>query len=387
MTGRNTGISTRIVRTGVGFDKQFGSISVPIYQTAIYKYKRFGENLGYDYSRSENPTRTALEEAMAVLEGGARGLAFSSGMAAITAVTLLFEPGDTILVTDDLYGGTYRLFQEIMSKYGIEFVYEDLSDLNVVESVMRKCDVKAIFVETPTNPLLKVIDLEGIVRLARGCGALVVVDSTFLSPYLMRPIEVGADIVVHSATKYLGGHNDLIGGIIVTSDADLGEKLYFIQKAAGFILGPFDSWLLMRGLKTLGVRMEKAQENATLVAEFLASHPLVEKVYFPGLPDHPGREVHFRQASGPGAVLSFELHESVDLARFFDSLEVINLAESLGGVESLTTHPATMTHADIPEEERKKIGIFDNLVRLSVGIEAGGDLVEDLRIAIERASS
>ncbi|RMG58448.1 MAG: PLP-dependent transferase [Deltaproteobacteria bacterium] len=385
--GRKEGVATKLARVGVGFDRQFGSISVPIYQTAIYRYRKFGENLGYDYSRSENPTRRALEDAIAELEGGARGLAFSSGMAAITAVATLFSPGDEVLVCDDLYGGTYRLFQEIVARYGVTFTYADLSDLSVVEAHLSRGTVKAVFIETPTNPLLKVIDVVEVGKRAKEAGALFIVDSTFLSPYLMRPIEYGADIVVHSATKYLGGHNDLIGGLVVAADGELGERLYFIQKAAGAILGPFDSWVLLRGMKTLAVRMEKAQENAEKLARFLADHPKVTDVYFPGLPDHPGRDVHFRQARGPGAVLSFRLHESVHVPTFFNSLRVVNLAESLGGVESLTTHPATMTHADIPPEEREKLGITDSLVRISVGIEDGDDIVADVGEAIERAST
>lgn len=374
-------LHTKIAQIGVGFDHRFGAISVPIYQTAIYK-KKFGENLGYDYSRSENPTRTALESAIAELEEGARGLAFSSGMAAITSLSFLFEPGDLVIVSDDLYGGTYRLFQEIMMKYGITFYYMDLSNVEGVEEFMKGKRVRAIFIETPTNPLMKIADIRRLVALAKTQDAITIVDSTLTTPLLMKPLQLGADVVVHSATKYLGGHNDLIGGLIVAADAELGERLYFKQKAAGAIMGPFDCWLLIRGMKTLAVRLAKAQENADAIALHLYRSGGVKKVYFPGLPGHPGNDVHFSQAEGPGAVLSFELDEGSILPRFFDSLKVVSPAESLGGVESLTTHPATMTHADIPEGERLRIGITDNLVRISVGIEDLSDLIPDIDNAI-----
>lgn len=375
-------LPTKVAQIGVGFDRPFGSISVPIYQTAIYKYKKFGENSDYEYSRSGNPTRGVLERAIAELEGGARGLAFSSGMAAIASLAFIFEPGDEIIVSDDLYGGTYRLFQEIMMKYGITFHYRDLADTDGVEAFMRKRKVRALFIETPTNPLMKIADIRGIVNLSREHGSMVVVDSTFTTPLLMRPLDLGADVVIHSATKYLGGHNDLIGGLIVTADSDLGERLYFKQKAAGAIMGPFDSWLLIRGMKTLAVRMASSQKNAEAIAGHLQHAPGVKKVYFPGIPGHGGSDVHFSQATGTGAVLSFELEDGASLPGFFDSLQIINLAESLGGVESLTTHPATMTHADIPEEERLRIGITDCLIRISVGIEELSDLLEDIDNAI-----
>ena len=383
---REKALSTRIARLGVGFDRQFGSISVPIFQTAIYRYEKFGENLGYDYSRSENPTRAAVESAILELEGGTRGLAFSSGMAAITSLLLLFKPGDEIIVSDDLYGGTYRLFQEIMQKYGFTFHYVDFENEEGVRHILERGKVAALFVETPTNPLLKIADVRAVVEMGKEFDAMTIVDSTFATPILMRPIEFGAQVVLHSATKYLGGHNDLIGGLIVAAEEELGERLYFKQKAAGAILGPFDCWLLLRGMKTLHVRFEKAQENAVKVSEYLMNSPHVKKVYFPGIPGHRGNDIHFSQSDGPGAMLSFELEENVSLPKFFDSLQVINLAESLGGVESLTTHPATMTHVDIPEEERLKIGITHQLVRLSVGIEEGDDLVVDLGRALEVAS-
>ncbi len=384
---REKALSTRIAGLGVGFDRQFGSVSVPIYQTAIYKYEKFGENMEYDYSRSENPTRAAVESAILELEGGARGLAFSSGMAAITSLLLLFKPGDELIVSDDLYGGTYRLFQEIMQKYGLTFHYVDFEERDLVRHLLKRGKVTALFVETPTNPLMKIADVRAVVEMGNEYDAMTIVDSTFATPILMRPIEFGAQVVLHSATKYLGGHNDLIGGLIVAAEEKLGERLYFKQKAAGAILGPFDCWLLLRGMKTLHVRFEKAQENAVKVSEYLMDSPHVKKVYFPGIPGHKGNDIHFSQSDGPGAMLSFELEENVSLPKFFDSLQVINLAESLGGVESLTTHPATMTHVDIPEKERLKIGITHQLVRLSVGIEEGDDLVFDLNRALEAASA
>ncbi len=384
---RKSSLSTRIARMGINFDRQFGSISVPIYQTAIYRYKKFGENFGYDYSRSENPTRFALESAIADLEGGARGLAFSSGMAAITSLFLLFKPGDEIIATDDLYGGTYRLFQEIMKKYGLIFHYVDFEDRGVVREILEKGRVAALFVETPTNPLMKITDVKAAADLGKEFGAITIVDSTFPTPLLMRPLELGADLVLHSATKYLGGHNDLIGGLIVTGSEELGERVYFTQKAAGAILGPFDSWLLLRGMKTLHVRFERAQENAIKASDFLYRCPQVKRVYFPGIPGHRGNEIHFAQSTGPGAILSFELEEGVSVSTFFESLKVITLAESLGGVESLTTHPSTMTHVDIPETERLKLGITDQLVRVSLGIEDSRDLVDDLDQAIRNATS
>jgi cystathionine beta-lyase/cystathionine gamma-synthase len=307
-------------------------------------------------------------------------------MAAITSLLLLFKPGDEIIVSDDLYGGTYRLFQEIMQKYGFTFHYVDFENEEGVRHILERGKVAALFVETPTNPLLKIADVRAVVEMGKEFDAMTIVDSTFATPILMRPIEFGAQVVLHSATKYLGGHNDLIGGLIVAAEEELGERLYFKQKAAGAILGPFDCWLLLRGMKTLHVRFEKAQENAVKVSEYLMNSPHVKKVYFPGIPGHRGNDIHFSQSDGPGAMLSFELEENVSLPKFFDSLQVINLAESLGGVESLTTHPATMTHVDIPEEERLKIGITHQLVRLSVGIEEGDDLVVDLGRALEVAS-
>ena len=381
---RKRSIDTLAAQAGVDADRAFGSISVPIYQTAIYRYEKFGKHRGFDYSRSENPTRQAAETALADLEGGTRGVAFSSGMAAIQAVMTLFRTGDHILCSDDLYGGTYRLFEQILKHYGLAFDYVDMGDPRAVEKRIRK-KTRAVFLETPTNPLMKIADIGGVARISRKKGILSVVDNTFMSPLLQRPLALGADMVVHSATKFLGGHNDLIGGAVVTVDPDLGERMHFAQKAVGAVLSPFDSWLLLRGVKTLAVRVSRAQQNAEVIAAFLAAHPFVRKVFYPGLPGQPRRELHFSQADGPGAVISFELPRKSAVPPFLNALKTILLAESLGGVESLITHPSTMTHADIPLEEQAAVGLTPRLVRLSVGIENPDDLVADLAQALRKA--
>ncbi|MBK5094277.1 MAG: PLP-dependent transferase [Deltaproteobacteria bacterium] len=381
---RKRSIDTLAAQAGVDADRAFGSVSVPIYQTAIYRYEKFGKHRGFDYSRSENPTRQAAETALADLEGGTRGVAFSSGMAAIQAVMTLFRTGDHILCSDDLYGGTYRLFEQILKHYGLAFDYVDMGDPRAVEKRIRK-KTRAVFLETPTNPLMKIADIGGVARISRKKGILSVVDNTFMSPLLQRPLALGADMVVHSATKFLGGHNDLIGGAVVTVDPDLGERMHFAQKAVGAVLSPFDSWLLLRGVKTLAVRVSRAQQNAEVIAAFLAAHPFVRKVFYPGLPGQPRRELHFSQADGPGAVISFELPRKSAVPPFLNALKTILLAESLGGVESLITHPSTMTHADIPLEEQAAVGLTPQLVRLSVGIENPDDLVADLAQALRKA--
>ncbi len=381
---RKRSIDTLAAQAGVDADRAFGSVSVPIYQTAIYRYEKFGKHRGFDYSRSENPTRQAAETALADLEGGTRGVAFSSGMAAIQAVMTLFRTGDHILCSDDLYGGTYRLFEQILKHYGLAFDYVDMGDPRAVEKRIRK-KTRAVFLETPTNPLMKIADIGGVARISRKKGILSVVDNTFMSPFLQRPLALGADVVVHSATKFLGGHNDLIGGAVVTVDPDLGERMHFAQKAVGAVLSPFDSWLLLRGVKTLAVRVSRAQQNAEVIAAFLAAHPFVRKVFYPGLPGHTRRELHFSQADGPGAVISFELPRKSAVPPFLNALKTILLAESLGGVESLITHPSTMTHADIPLEEQAAVGLTPQLVRLSVGIENPDDLVADLAQALRKA--
>ena len=368
----------------MGADRAFGSISVPIYATAIYRYEAFGRHRGFDYSRSENPTRQAAEKAIADLEGGKKAVAFSSGMAAISAVMTLFRSGDRILCSDDLYGGTYRLFEQILKPYGMAFDYVDMGNPGKVAKRIGK-KTRAVFVETPTNPLMKIADIREVARIARNKGVLSVVDNTFMSPLLQRPLALGADVVVHSATKFLGGHNDLIGGAVVTIDPDLGERMHFAQKAVGAVLSPFDSWLLLRGIKTLAVRVPRAQQSAEVIAAYLAAHPYVRKVFYPGLPGHTRRDLHFSQADGPGAIISFELARESAVPAFLNALKTVLLAESLGGVESLITHPSTMTHADIPLEEQAAVGLTPSLVRLSVGIENPDDLVADLMQALRKA--
>lgn len=374
-------VETRLVQAGVGWDNRTGSISTPIYQTAIFRHPRLGESTGYDYSRSGNPTRGVLEETIAALEGGVRGFAFASGMAAIATLMYLFRAGDHLVVSDDLYGGTFRLFEQAYAPLGFRFTYVDTSDLRRVEAVVDE-RTRGLFIETPTNPLMKISDLRALSALARERGLVHVVDNTFMTPYLQRPHELGADVVLHSATKYLGGHNDLIAGLLTTNREDLADKLYFFQNAAGGILGPQDSWLLLRGMKTLAVRLHRQEENARALAQWLERHPAVEKVYYPGLPHHPGHELQRSQAEGFGGMISFTVVDAGLVPRILERVRVISFAESLGGVESLITYPATQTHADIPEEIREMRGITRRLLRLSVGIEALEDLMEDLDRAL-----
>ena len=381
---RKRSIETLAAQAGVGADCAYGAVSVPIYTTAIYRYDAFGKHRGFDYSRSENPTRQAAEKALADLEGGSHATAFSSGMAAISAVMTLFSSGDHILCSDDLYGGTYRLFEKILRRYGLSFDYVDMGDPAAVARKIGK-KTRAVFIETPTNPLMKIADLQGVARIAKERGILSIVDNTFMSPVLQRPLSLGVDIVVHSATKFLGGHNDLIGGAVVVSDPALGEKMHFAQNAVGAILSPFDAWLLLRGIKTVAVRVARSQRNAESVAAFLAEHPFVKKVFYPGLPGHARRKLHFSQASGPGAVISLELKREAAVPRFLESLRLVILAESLGGVESLVTHPSTMTHADIPLAEQAAVGLTPALVRLSIGIENPDELIADIAQALKKA--
>lgn len=374
-------LETKLARAGVNTDPRTGSIATPVYQTATFRHPGVGRSTGYDYTRSGNPTRQVLEETAAELEGGARGLAFASGMAAITAVLLLFEKGDHLIVSEDLYGGTYRVLDRVFARWGLEVTFVDTTDLGMVESAFTPA-TRAVFVETPTNPLLKVADLDGLARLAHARQALLVVDNTFLTPYLQRPIEFGADIVVHSATKYLAGHNDVVAGLLVAADRDLGERLWEIQNSTGGVLGPQDSWLTLRGMKTLAVRLERQQETAGLLARWLATRPEVDRVYYPGLPTHAGHALMNRQAAGPGAMLSFSVRDPELVHRVLSRVEVFLYAESLGGVESLITFPALQTHGDLPPEERLRLGITDRLLRVSVGLEAFEDLQADLTHAL-----
>ena len=374
-------IESALVHGGIYGDKQTGAVNVPIYQTSTYEQRGLGENTGWEYSRTGNPTRAALEALIAELEGGKAGFAFGSGMAAITAVLSLFRSGDKVLISSNVYGGTFRVLDKIFKNFGIGYSIEDTTDLVSLEGKITP-DVKAILVESPANPLLTVTDLSAVAEIARKHGILSIVDNTFMTPYLQRPIELGADIVIHSATKYLGGHSDLVAGLVVVNDEGIAKRLAFIQNATGGVLGPFDSFLLIRGIKTLGVRLDRHVENAEKAAAHLVAHKAVKKVYYPGLPDAQGYEINKKQAKNGGAMISFELYENYDIKRFFSSLKLIALAESLGGVESLVCHPASMTHASIPYDVRQKVGITDGLIRLSIGIENIDDLLDDLDQAI-----
>lgn len=368
--------------TGKRYDST-GSVSVPIFQTATFAHPGVGQSSGFDYSRVQNPTREYLESTLAQLEGGADAIAFSSGMAALATLMELFSPGDKIIASDDLYGGTHRLFGHISAKNGLRFDFVDTSDIGRGEALVTP-ETKALFIETPTNPMMHITDIAAAAKLCRERGLLLIVDNTFLTPYFQRPLELGADIVIHSGTKYLGGHNDTLAGFLVAKDKAVANKLRFISKTTGACLSPFDSWLILRGIKTLAVRLERQQENALKIADFLSGHKYVNKVYYPGLESHPGHEVLARQAKGFGAMLSFAV-DSPDRARaVLENVSVIQYAESLGGVESLITYPMLQTHADIPAEEREAKGITDCLLRLSVGIESADDLIADLKQALER---
>ena len=371
-------------------DPLTGSISVPIYQTSTFVQEAPGENKGYDYARSGNPTRAVLENLIANLEGGTTGTAFASGLAAIDAVVKLLKSGDEILAVDDIYGGAFRLFTHIYSKFGIKVNYVDTTDVNnVLDGITA--NTKLIWLETPTNPTLKISDIEAIVRIAKTINKdiIVCVDNTFASPALQQPLLAGADIVVHSATKYLGGHSDLIAGLVVTKDEDLGAQIRFIQNASGAILSPHDSWLVIRGIETLHLRLEQHCRNAQRVAEYLDTHPSVARVFYPGLKTHPNHDIAARQQSGFGGIVSFILKEDTESAarKVVCSTNLFKLAESLGGVKSLLCHPATMTHKSIPVEKRQRAGVADSLIRLSVGLEDSNDLIKDLEQALTKAGS
>lgn len=374
-------ISTTLIHGGIDGDERTGAVNVPIYQTSTYKQEQLGKHKGYEYSRTGNPTREALEKLIADLERGLYGLAFASGMAATTAVLTLFKTGDKILISKNVYGGTFRVLDKIFHQFGIHYDIVDTNDLELFENALSD-EVKAVLIESPANPLLTVTDIEAVAGFTKKYGKLLIVDNTFMTPYLQRPLSLGADIVIHSATKYLGGHSDLIAGLVVVNDHELAKKLYFIQNATGGILQPFDAFLLIRGIKTLGVRLDRHQENAKVVAEWLTHQDAVKKVYYPGLVTFEGYEIQTKQADGPGAMISFELKDGYHIEKFFNELKLITLAESLGGVESLVCHPSSMTHASIPEEIRKQVGISNQLIRLSVGIEDKEDIIADLKNAI-----
>lgn len=377
-------IETAFIHGGIYGDKNTGAVNVPIYQTSTYEQDGLGQDRGWEYSRTGNPTRAALEALIAELEHGKAGFAFGSGMAAITAVLSLFHSGDKIIISSNVYGGTFRVLDKVFNSFEISYSIEDTTNLQTLETKITP-DVKAILIESPANPLLTITDIKGIADLAKKHNILSIVDNTFMTPYLQRPLELGVDIVVHSATKYLGGHSDVVSGLVVVNDEKLAERIAFIQNSTGGVLGPFDSFLLIRGIKTLGVRMDRHVSNAEKAVEFLQNHKAVKKVYYPGLKDAQGYEINKKQAKNGGAMISFELYENYDIKKFFSSLKLIALAESLGGVESLVCHPASMTHASIPYETRQKIGITDGLIRLSIGIENIDDLIDDLKQAIEES--
>jgi len=370
--------STRAIHAGQDPDSVTGSVTVPVYLTSTYQQPGPGKEGKYVYSRTANPTRTALEECLASLEEGRYGLAFSSGLAATTTILLSLQKGDHVIAGDDIYGGTYRLFDQVLRKYGLQFTYVNPENPENVEKAIRK-NTRLVWIETPTNPLMRIVDIRQISKISKKARALLVVDNTFMSPYLQNPLQLGADIVVHSTTKYLGGHSDLIGGATITKDEDVQSRLKYLQNAVGAVPGPLDCYLVLRGIKTLAVRMDRHGDNARVVSELLAKQPEVEKVNYPGLPDHPQRAIVKRQMRGNGGMLSFQLRGSFNqIKKFLKTLRVFTVAESLGGVESLIEHPASMTHASVPKERRLKLGISDNLIRVSVGIEDVEDLVQDL---------
>ena len=375
------GFSTIAIHAGNEPDSATGSVSVPIYQTSTYKQDALGEHKGFEYARTQNPTRSALEENIAALEGAKFGFAFASGMSATDTCLKLLKSGDHVILGDNTYGGTFRLFDKVLSRYGVEFDLVDTTDIDAVEKSFKP-NTKMVFVETPTNPVMSVTDLQAVSDLAHTQGAKVVCDNTFMSPYLQRPIEHGVDIVVHSTTKYLNGHSDSVGGFIALNDEKDAEWIQFIQNSVGAILSPFDSFLVLRGTKTLAVRMEKHNENGQAVASFLAEHPKIQKVYYPGLASHPQHEIAKRQQDGFGGMVSFETGSLDNAKKVLESVKVATLAESLGGVESLISHPASMTHASVPNETRQELGITDGLVRISVGIEDIEDIISDLDQAL-----
>ena len=383
-TGAKYSLKTALIHAGNQIDESTGAVNVPIYQTSTFKQDGLGKNRGFEYSRTGNPTRKVLEDLIADLEGGIAGFAFASGMAAITTVLSLYRSGDRILISRNVYGGTFRVLDKVFRNFGIEYSILDSEDPEDLRSAITD-DVKAVLLESPANPLMSVTDIGAFAKVAHEKGVKVIVDNTFMTPYLQRPIELGADIVVHSGTKYLGGHSDLVAGLAVVNDEETVERLAFLQNATGGVLQPFDSFLLIRGIKTLSVRMDRHVENAKRIAEYLRASEDVSKIFYPGLETDPGYAVNSRQARNGGAMLSFELKEGHDLNRFFESLDLISLAESLGGVESLVCHPSTMTHASIPEEIRKAVGITDGLIRLSTGIEDVEDIISDLDRAIRKS--
>ena len=379
----NARFSTLCIHAGQEPDPTTGAIITPIYQTSTYVQEALGKHKGYEYARTQNPTRAALEANVAAIEHGRAGFAFASGMAAEGAIMTLLQSGDHVVVTDNTYGGTYRLFEQVLRKYQLDFSYVDTSDAGAIEAAFRPA-TKMLFLETPTNPVLRLTDLTAACQIAHAHGVFVVVDNTFASPFVQRPIDFGADLVVHSTTKFLNGHSDSIGGVVVAKRDDHIEWLRFVQNAEGAILGPMDAWLVLRGTKTLPIRMERHNANAMALAQFLAGHQKVVQTHYPGLPDHPQHDLAKRQMNGFGGVISFRLGSLDKAATLLNSVELMALAESLGGVETLISHPASMTHASVPAEQRQRIGVTDDLVRVSVGIEDIEDLRDDLARALDR---
>ena len=375
-------LDSLLIHGGVDGDEKTGAVAVPVYQTSTYKQDGLGKTRGWEYSRTGNPTRDALEKLIAELEQGEYGFAFASGLAAINTVLSLFKTDDKLIVSDNIYGGTFRILENVFKNFGIRYEMVNTADIPSVERAITD-DVRAIYVESPANPLLTVTDIKAVSEIAHKHGKLLIVDNTFLTPYLQRPLTLGADIVVHSGTKYLGGHSDTVSGLAAVKDKSIADRLYYLQNAIGGVLAPWDSFLVLRGIKTLGVRMERHVKNAQKIARWLESSGFADRVYYPGLESDPGYEIQNRQADGPGAMISFVLNEKYDYRKFFEKLRLITLAESLGGVESLVCHPASMTHAAISPEIRRKVGILDELIRLSVGIESADDLIQDLEQAVK----
>jgi cystathionine gamma-lyase/cystathionine beta-lyase/cystathionine gamma-lyase/homocysteine desulfhydrase len=376
------GFSTDCIHAGQEPEPHTGSVTVPIFQTSTYVQPKLGEHKGYEYARTQNPTRSAVEALIASIERGKHGHAFASGMSAIDTVFRTLKSGDHVIAGENMYGGSYRLFSKVLEKYGVQFTYVDTSDTDAVKNAFR-AETKILYLETPTNPMMTITDIAACAEIAHAKGALVVVDNTFCSPYLQRPIELGADIVVHSTTKFLNGHSDSIGGVVVSNSDAIAEQIGFLQNAVGAILSPFDSFLVMRGIKTLAVRMKRHEENGMAMANYLSHHPKVKKLYYPGLPEHPQHELAKRQMNGFGSMIAFELGSKENAAGFLNRVRLCSLAESLGGVETLISHPETMTHASVPIETRKRLGITPGLVRISVGIEDIEDLIGDLENAFE----
>jgi cystathionine gamma-lyase/homocysteine desulfhydrase len=374
-------LDTKLIHAGVFGDVHTGAVTVPIYQVSTYKQEGIGQHKGYEYSRTGNPTRAALEQLIAELENGTRGLAFASGMAAVSTILSLFDQGDHLVVGDDVYGGTYRVLTKVFNRLGIDSTFVDTSDLDQVRQAIRP-NTKAVYLETPSNPLLKVSDIKAVADICRERNVLLIVDNTFMTPYWQNPLDLGADIVIHSATKYLGGHSDVVAGLVAVTDEDLGEQLHFLQNSIGGVLGPQDSYLLIRGIKTLGVRMRQHEANARQLAEWLKDRDDIEKVYYPGLLDHPGHDIAARQARGFGGMISFDVGSGRRAEQVLKKVRYFTLAESLGAVESLISVPARMTHASIPAERRAELGITDGLIRISVGVEDIADLMDDLDQAL-----